>query len=185
MNTRISGDNFLNTRTISQLNMRKKEDVPSNSVSSAPISTDKFDCNLENYLDAEGFKVNENGLSSVIIEGKEPEEVAKKKEEIVLQGGHVEADLPIIGGFSAEIPPKEILRIARKGTLAVIPDGDMHAYLDVASSVVGASTINNKGFTGKGVTVAVIDTGIAPHKDLSDQKTGQSRIIGFKDFCKW
>jgi serine protease AprX len=180
LNTRISGDNFLNTRNVSQLNRRK--DIPSTSLPSAPVSNDKFDFNLENYLDAQGFKVNEDGLSPVIIEGKEPEEVAKKKEEIIAQGGHIDADLPIIGGFSAEIPPKEILKIARKGTLAIIPDGDMHAYLDVASSVVGATAINNKGFTGKGVTVAVIDTGIAPHKDLSDQKTGQSRIIGFKDF---
>ena len=184
MNTRISGDNFFNNRNISPLNMKK--DVPSRHV--VPVS-DEQTCSvpadhicLENYLDAEGFKVNQNGLSPVIIEGKDSEEVTKKKEEILAQGGHIEADLPIIGGFSAEIPPKEILKIARKGTLAIIPDGDMHAYLDVASQVVGANTINTKGFTGKGVTVAVIDTGIAPHKDLSDVKTGQSRIIGFKDF---
>ncbi len=180
MNTRISGDNFSNTRNISPLNMKK--DLSSKSLPSEPVSADHVELSLENYLDAEGFKVNQNGLSSVIIEGKDLEEVAKKKEEILAGGGHIEADLPIIGGFSAEIPPKEILKIARKGTLAIIPDGDMHAYLDVASPAVGATTINHKGFTGKGVTVAVIDTGIAPHKDLSDLKTGQSRIIGFKDF---
>ena len=32
------------------------------------------------------------------------------------------------------------------------------------------------------VTVAVLDTGIFPHKDLTDPETGKSRVIGFKDF---
>jgi hypothetical protein len=99
-----------------------KKDLSSKSLPSEPVSADHVELSLENYLDAEGFKVNQNGLSSVIIEGKDLEEVAKKKEEILAGGGHVEADLPIIGGFSAEIPPKEILKIARKGTLAIIPD---------------------------------------------------------------
>jgi len=130
----------------------------------------------------EGFEIKQNGLSPVIIEGKLSEEVLKEKERIISQGGKVTADLPIIGGFAAEIPPKDILDIARKGTLAIIPDGEMNAYLDVAGPTIGATQVNNMGFTGKGVTVAVIDTGVAPHKDLSDKETGKSRIIGFKDF---
>jgi len=35
------------------------------------------------------------------------------------------------------------------------------------------------GYTGKGITVAVIDTGIYPHPDLTEPT---NRIIGFKDF---
>ena len=37
----------------------------------------------------------------------------------------------------------------------------------------------NTRYTGKGVTVAIIDTGIAPHADLIYPS---NRIIGFKDF---
>lgn len=37
-------------------------------------------------------------------------------------------------------------------------------------------TLHGKGITGKGVTVAVVDSGIAPHDDLKD------RIVAFRDF---
>ena len=37
-------------------------------------------------------------------------------------------------------------------------------------------SLHSKGITGKGVTVAVIDSGIAPHKDIKDQ------IVAFRDF---
>jgi serine protease AprX len=40
----------------------------------------------------------------------------------------------------------------------------------------GLKSLHGKGITGKGVTVAVIDSGIAPHKDLKDQ------IVAFRDF---
>ena len=36
--------------------------------------------------------------------------------------------------------------------------------------------LHGKGITGKGVTVAVIDSGIAPHEDIKDQ------IVAFRDF---
>lgn len=54
----------------------------------------------------------------------------------------------------------------------------VHALLDVAVPSVNASNIvrNEKKLTGKDVTIAVIDTGIHPHKDL------EGRIVGFKDF---
>ena len=35
--------------------------------------------------------------------------------------------------------------------------------------------IKKAGFTGKGVTVAVLDTGLAPHPDF------KSRVVGWRD----
>jgi serine protease AprX len=37
-------------------------------------------------------------------------------------------------------------------------------------------SLHDKGVTGKGITVAVIDSGIAPHEDIKDQ------IVAFRDF---
>jgi len=55
-------------------------------------------------------------------------------------------------------------------------DGTVKAILDVASSAVKTSEVWERNISGKGIGVAVVDTGIYPHPDLS------GRIIGFKDF---
>ena len=49
--------------------------------------------------------------------------------------------------------------------------------IDSIKEVLTVQDCWNMGITGKGVTVAVIDTGIVPHPDLGD------RLIEFKDFC--
>ncbi|SFE01141.1 serine protease AprX [Lentibacillus persicus] len=54
------------------------------------------------------------------------------------------------------------------------------ALLDVASKQVGSVELReNAGLTGKGVTIAVIDTGVHPHSDLTETS---NRIVAFKDF---
>jgi serine protease AprX len=55
-------------------------------------------------------------------------------------------------------------------------DREVNAFLDVASPTVEAPQLWPEGVTGKGVTAAVIDTGIHPHTDL------EGRIVAFKDF---
>jgi serine protease AprX len=55
-------------------------------------------------------------------------------------------------------------------------DREVKSLLDVASATVRANQVWSEGTTGKGITVAVIDTGIHPHTDLN------GRIIAFKDF---
>ena len=58
-------------------------------------------------------------------------------------------------------------------------DAKVFAVMDVARKVIGADLIQNTGYTGKNVTVAIIDTGISPHADLIYPN---NRIVGFKDF---
>ncbi|MGE5583020.1 MAG: S8 family peptidase [Bacillota bacterium] len=57
-------------------------------------------------------------------------------------------------------------------------DVRVRALLDIAVPAVGGSKVQDLGFTGKDVTVAVIDTGIFPHPDLIYP---QSRIVGWHD----
>lgn len=48
--------------------------------------------------------------------------------------------------------------------------------IDVLKEVLNMQEVWDKGFTGKGIGIAVVDTGIYPHDDIKD------RIIAFKDF---
>jgi serine protease AprX len=57
-------------------------------------------------------------------------------------------------------------------------DTKVRTMLDIAIPAVGGDKVHNLGFTGKGVTVAVIDTGIAPHPDLIYP---ENRIVAWKD----
>lgn len=58
-------------------------------------------------------------------------------------------------------------------------DRPVKALLDIASSTIHADLVNQSGDTGKGVTIAIVDTGVYPHQDLT---APINRIIGFKDF---
>lgn len=52
-----------------------------------------------------------------------------------------------------------------------------HVINDVAKLAINATTdIDNLTATGRGVSIAILDTGIAPHPDIKD------KIIAFKDF---
>lgn len=58
-------------------------------------------------------------------------------------------------------------------------DQKVKNYLNTATPAVGSAIARQKGLTGKGVGIAVIDTGIYPHPDLTKPT---NRIIAFKDF---
>ena len=57
-------------------------------------------------------------------------------------------------------------------------DRPVRALLDVAAPTLRAPALWELGLTGKGITVAVIDTGIHPHADLTLPK---NRIVAFFD----
>lgn len=83
---------------------------------------------------------------------------AKAKDELV-QGGSLKPD----GG--RDIYPGNPSDIA-------FSQGEV----DHLSRPEGLSKLHARGITGKGVTVAVVDSGIAPHQDFGD------RIVAFRDF---
>lgn len=82
---------------------------------------------------------------------------------------------------SGRLTPKMIKRIKdHEGVGRIFYDRKVTALLDIASRQIEAVDIQEQqGFTGKGVTVAIIDTGIHPHADLVNP---ENRIIAFKDF---
>ena len=101
-------------------------------------------------------------------------------------GGQVTRALPIVAGFAATVPGGRRGRAGQAaGVRAVTPDGRVR----VQAAAPGSSTIRSvypkvvradaawrRGVTGRGVTVAVLDTGVAPNlADLS------GRLVQVKD----
>lgn len=93
--------------------------------------------------------------------------------------GNTKKKLGFINSFAAELPVEGIKELAACEDVTNISyDYDVQSTLDVASQSVGASSAWLSGFTGKGVTVAVLDTGIFPHPDLVGN---ENLIIAFHD----
>jgi len=160
----------------------KKEEEPKDEVS------------LQNILKYKKDDLTPGGKVGVIIKAKTPEQLAKLKKKIMENPENkIKADLPIINGFAAELDPssKGILpelgkstgdiKLYLDGKIGIIEpvekfDNDVHAMMNVAGKTMNLDKVWDKGYKGKGVTIAIIDTGIAQHPDVKD------RIIGFKDF---
>jgi serine protease AprX len=115
--------------------------------------------------------------------GSAPEEAVRRL------GGQVTRALPIVGGFAATVPATVAGELARlPGVRAVTPDAKLRVQGTASTStirsvypkVVRADAAWQRGITGRGVTVAVLDTGVASVPDLAgrlvqvrDDLTGQ------------
>lgn len=85
------------------------------------------------------------------------------------------------GSICGDLTPQMIKQIKDHDAVErIFYDRTVTALLDVASKQIGSIDIQEqRGLTGKGVSIAVIDTGVHPHADLT-QPT--NRVIAFKDF---
>jgi serine protease AprX len=72
-------------------------------------------------------------------------------------------------------------KLASDSNVAFIsPNRQVVSMMDYTAVTVGADIARSFGFDGAGVGVAVIDTGIAPHQDLTDN--GTSRVVYSESF---
>ncbi|MFZ5354054.1 MAG: S8 family peptidase [Bacillota bacterium] len=91
-------------------------------------------------------------------------------------GCKIKRDLSSINSFSAKVNAKTLEKLVKDNNVRKVwYDDVVKAVLDIASPAVKAPVAWNSSITGKGIGIAVIDTGIYPHDDLS------GRIIAFKD----
>ncbi len=104
---------------------------------------------------------------------------------VAAYGGSVGRHLEILGGFTAEVPSDRLDALRGvAGVASVTEDAgltlqstDVEAQAAQAGSlytlanrVTGASAMWDAGYTGKGVDVAVIDSGVVPVDGLSGTK---------------
>ena len=97
-------------------------------------------------------------------------------------GGSVGRQLGILGGFTAEVPSDRVAALrAVAGVESVTEDAGLTlssteisdqaaqngSLYTLANKVTGASSMWDAGYTGKGVDVAVIDSGVVPVEGLN------------------
>jgi serine protease AprX len=98
------------------------------------------------------------------------------------RGGHLNRTLEVVNSAAYQIPAAALEEVANDPDVEYItPDRPVKAMLDYAEPTVNANIAFQSGWTGAGVTVAVIDSGIMDtHPDL--QTGGKSRVVYAADF---
>jgi len=105
-------------------------------------------------------------------------------------GGTVTRDLPVVDGFAATLPARHVPALAAtEGVAVVTADRGVQVQsgtwtsggAELAPHVMRAPTAWGEGVTGSGVTVALLDTGVAESPDLAgrivpvtDDRTGRT-----------
>jgi len=113
----------------------------------------------------------------VIVQVKNTEDYLFSIEKIAASAGcSIRRELPLINSFSTKVNAKSLESLVLSNNVKKIwYDREVRAVLDVASPTVQAMSLWERDITGSGIVVAVLDTGIYEHPDLS------GRIVGFKD----
>ncbi|HJR18975.1 MAG TPA: S8 family peptidase [Actinomycetota bacterium] len=135
-----------------------------------------------------------SGDVNLIVRAR-PGAVREAVRAVTLAGGAVTKDLPIVNGFAATVPASEISGLARVAgvytltldrKVAVSEGGNPPSPDSVYRKVVKADTVNNAGYKGQGITVAVVDTGITEVADLNGRivDVNNGGLFGGTSPCK-
>ena len=100
--------------------------------------------------------------------------------QVIENLGFIKYKLPMINSFVLEVE-EDLLEYIKsvEGLLAMEIDTHITAQMNRVSDVIECRWAHEHGFFGRGIGVAVVDTGIALHKDFIE---GNNRVIAFKDF---
>ncbi len=100
--------------------------------------------------------------------------------QVIENLGFIKYKLPMINSFVLEVE-EDLLEYIKsvEGLLAMEIDTHITAQMNRVSDVIECRWAHEHGFFGRGIGVAVVDTGIALHKDFIE---GSNRVIAFKDF---
>jgi subtilisin family serine protease len=105
----------------------------------------------------------------------------KNQKRAAIPGTKVSRQLPVINGAAMTAgKPASVLSAA--GIDKIWLDGKRHVTLDQSVPQIGAPTAWQAGYTGKGIPVAVLDTGIdTSHPDLATQVVGEKNFTDAPD----
>ena len=119
-------------------------------------------------------------LTKVIVQGRGADAAAA----VERAGGTVTRALPVVDGVAASVPADALRALAAEPGVVVTPDLPVRVQATASTSssphsvyrkAIGADAFDAAGHNGTGVTVALIDTGVAAVPDLS------GRIVPVRD----
>ena len=124
-------------------------------------------------------------MVSVIVEGSSSKSAA---DMVTGARGKVDNYLPIVSGVAAHVPSSELPALQQRAL--VFPDRAMHlqgnnyggSLVSAYPSEVGATSAWNGQTTGAGVTVALVDTGIADVPDVQNQVVARANFTNETSF---
>ena len=94
--------------------------------------------------------------------------------------GRIKYKLPMINACVVEIEESKLENIKElEGVISVELDTHITAQMNRVSDIIESKWAHKQNITGKGVGVAIVDTGVSLHKDFIDRK---NRVVAFKDF---
>ena len=124
---------------------------------------------------AGAFSGPTSGPATSVIVRAEPTASASAERAVTALGGRIVRRLPIIDGFSARVPASAVARLRSFPAIATVTVDDTLAPLGESYDQVtepgsmynltrntGAQGLWERGYTGKGIGIAMIDSGVAP-----------------------
>ena len=108
---------------------------------------------------------------------------ARHQLNIAQRGGRVQRNLELVNSVVYTLPASALADLENDPDVEYVsPDRPVAASLDYANPAINANIARQYGWTGSGVTVAVIDSGIMDsHPDLQTSK-GASRVVYAQSF---
>ncbi len=104
----------------------------------------------------------------------------EEREQIISRFGKVKYRLPMINSYVIEIPSMYVEQLVQLGGIKEIyQTAKITAQMNVARKIVKVEKAQSEGYTGRGVTIAFLDTGISPVDDFIKPR---DRIVAFRDF---
>ncbi|MGE5552114.1 MAG: S8 family peptidase [Bacteroidota bacterium] len=89
------------------------------------------------------------------------------KQQVQRLGGEITRELPLLGGFAAVLPGKALAEICPGEKIKQVHlDRKAHPCLHIGVPTILADRAQASGFTGRGATIAFLDSGIHPHADF-------------------
>ena len=126
-----------------------------------------------------------SGWSSVVVHGKTGAITPAQERTITTLGGYVVRHLPLIDSVAVRIPRRSAEKLAALSFVGHVSDDGMvvkHDAFTYDSSQADTAAQQYPSIKGDGVTVAVVDTGVADVDDLRSDLGLGPRILASQNF---